>query len=211
MNNYSLKTNMILSNNTFKIINFLIRNLEPYNINQIARALDLSVGSVHKILKTLEKRNIVNIKELGNAIYYNINLNNNEAVKLGELVLIEGKNNILMENKIANIYARDLVKFDAKLIILFGSILTKKNEAKDIDVLFIIKHKEQVNEINNFCSEISKIRTKKVNPLIMLEQDFVNNLKNKNKAVQDLIKTGIILKGEDIFLRAIKNAHQKQI
>ena len=199
--------NMILPNNTFKIINFLIRNLELYNINQIARALDLSVGSVHKILKTLEKRNIVNIKELGNAIYYSINLNNNEAVKLSELVSIEGKNNILRENKIANVYAQDLVKFDAKLIILFGSILTKKNEAKDIDVLFIIKHKEQVNEINNFCLEISKIRTKKVNPLIMLEQDFVNNLKDKNKAIWDLIKNGVILKGEDIFIRAIRNAH----
>ena len=199
--------NMILPNNTFKIINFLIRNLELYNINQMARALDLSVGSVHKILKTLEKRNIVNIKELGNAIYYKINLNNNEAVKLSELVSIEGKNNILMENKIADIYAQDLVKFDAKLIILFGSILTKKNEAKDIDVLFIIKHKEQVNEINNFCLEISKIRTKKVNPLIMLEQDFVNNLKDKNKAIQDLIKNGVILKGEEIFIRAIRNAH----
>ena len=198
---------MILPNNTFKIINFLIRNLELYNINQIARALDLSVGSVHKILKTLEKRNIVNIKELGNAIYYSINLNNNEAVKLSELVSIEGKNNILRENKIANVYAQDLVKFDAKLIILFGSILTKKNEAKDIDVLFIIKHKEQVNEINNFCLEISKIRTKKVNPLIMLEQDFVNNLKDKNKAIQDLIKNGVILKGEEIFIRAIRNAH----
>ncbi|MEK6841382.1 MAG: winged helix-turn-helix domain-containing protein [Nanoarchaeota archaeon] len=198
---------MILSNNTFKIINFLIRNLELYNINQIARALDLSVGSVHKILKTLEKRNIVNIRELGNAIYYSINLNNNEAVKLSELVSIEGKNNILRENKTANVYAQDLAKFNAKLIILFGSILTKKNEAKDIDVLFIIKNKEQVNEINNFCLEISKIRTKKVNPLIMLEQDFVNNLKDKNKAIQDLIKNGIILKGEEIFIRTIKNAH----
>lgn len=199
--------NMLISNNTSKIINFLLRNLELYNINQIARALKLSVGSVHKILKILEKRDIVNIKELGNAIYYSINLNNNEAVKLSELVSIEEKNSILRENKIANIYAQDLVKFNAKLIILFGSILTKKNEAKDIDVLFVIKNKEQVKEINNFCLEISKIRTKKVNPLIMLEQDFVNNLKDKNKAIQDLIKNGIILKGEDIFIKTIKNAH----
>jgi len=207
MNNHSLIMNMLISNNTSKIINFLLRNLELYNINQIARALKLSVGSVHKILKILEKRDIVNIKELGNAIYYSINLNNNEAVKLSELVSIEEKNSILRENKIANIYAQDLVKFNAKLIILFGSILTKKNEAKDIDVLFVIKNKEQVKEINNFCLEISKIRTKKVNPLIMLEQDFVNNLKDKNKAIQDLIKNGIILKGEDIFIKTIKNAH----
>ena len=197
---------MLISNNTFKIINFLIRNLELYNINQIARALKLSVGSVHKILKILEERNMVTIKELGNAFYYSINLNNNEAVKLSELVSIEEKNNILRENKIANIYAQDLAKFNVKLIILFGSILTKKNDARDVDVLFIIKNKEQVDEVNSFCLEISKIRTKRVNPLIMLEQDFVNNLKNKDKAIQDLIKNGIILKGEDNFIRAIKNA-----
>lgn len=198
--------NMILSNNTFKIINFLIRNLELYNINQIARALKLSVGSVHKILKLLEKRNIVNIKELGNALYYNINLNNNEAIKISELVLIEDKNNILKENKIANVYAQDLEKFDVKLIILFGSILIKKDQAKDIDVLFVIKNKEQVKQVNNFCLEVSKIRTKRVDPLIMLEQDFINNIKNKNKAVIDLIKNGIILKGEDVFVKVIKNA-----
>ena len=199
--------NMILSDNTFKIINFLIRNLELYNINQIARALNLSVGSVHKILKLSEKRNIVNIKELGNAFYYSINFNNNEAIKISELVLIEDKNNILKENKVANIYAQDLEKFNAKLIILFGSILNKKDQAKDVDVLFVIRNKEQAKEVHNFCLEISKIRTKKVNPLIMLEQDFINNIKNKNKVIIELIKNGMILKGEDIFIRGIKNAH----
>ena len=75
-----------------------------------------------------------------------------------------------------------------------------------MDVLFIIKNKEQVKEVNNFCLEISKIRTKKVNPLIMLEQDFINKIKNKNKVVIDLIKNSIILKGEDTFIKGIKNA-----
>ena len=206
MNNYSLIMNMILSNNTFKIINFLIRNLELYNINQIARTLNLSIGSTHKILKLLEKRNIVNIKGLGNALYYSINFNNNEAIKISELILIEDKNNILKENKIANIYAQDLEKFDAKLIILFGSILIKKDQAKDVDVLFVIKNKKQIKDVNNFCLDISKIRTKKVNTLIMLEQDLVNNIKNKNKVVIDLIKNGVILKGEDVFIKGIKNA-----
>ena len=190
-------------------MNFLIRNLEQYNINQISRILDLSVGSAHKILKTLEKRSIADIEELGNAIYHTLNFNNNETIRLSELVLIEDKNNILRNNKIANIYAQDLEKFDAKLIILFGSILTKKNEAKDVDVLFIVKNKKQIKDVNEFCLEISKIRTKKVNPLIMLEEDFIYNLIHKNKAIIDLIKNGVTLKGEGVLIKAIKNAHKK--
>lgn len=190
-------------------MNFLIRNLEPYNINQISRILNLSVGSVHKILKTLEKRYIVNIKELGNAIYYSLNFNNNEVIKLSELVLIEEKEDILKNNKTANVYAQDLSKFDAKLIILFGSILTKKNEANDVDVLFIVKNERQVKEVNKFCLDISKIRTKKVNLLVMLEEDFIKNLINKNKVIIDLIKNGVSLKGEEILIKAIKNAHKK--
>ena len=209
MNNYSLLMNMILSKNTLKIMNFLIRNLEQYNINQISKMLNLSVGSVHKILKTLEHRNIVNVKELGNAIYYGLNFNNNEALKISELVLIEDKNNILKENKTANIYAQDLSKFDSKLTILFGSILTKKDEAKDVDVLFIIKNEKQIKEVNKFCLEMSKIRTKKVNHLIMLKEDFIKNLINKNKAIIDLIKNGVTIKGEEVFIKAIKNARKE--
>ena len=67
----------------------------------------------------------------------------------------------------------------------------------------------QINEISKFCLEISKIRTKKVNHLIMLEKDFTINLVNENRAIIDLIKNCIILKGEEIFIKAIKNARKK--
>ena len=177
-----------------------------YNINQIARALNISVGSAHKILKSLKERGIVNAKELGNAIYYNLNFNNESERILSVIVLMEDKNDRLDKNKLAKVYASDLEKFDARLIILFGSILNKKEQAKDVDVLFIIKNKEQVEEVNKFCLEISKIRPKNIHPLILLEQDFVNNLKNKKKAIIDLVKEGIILKGKDIFIKCIKNA-----
>ena len=83
---------MVLVNNTFKILNFLIRNLDLYNINQIARNLDLSVGSVHKILKSLESRDLVKAKEIGNALYYTMNFQNIEAMKYSELILIWDKN-----------------------------------------------------------------------------------------------------------------------
>ena len=197
---------MIQNNNTFKILSLLIRDIEPYNINQIARTLKISVGSAHKILKNLEGRNIVNVKELGNALYYSLNLDNNEAVKSSELVLIEDKNKILKENATARIYALDLEKYEAKCIVLFGSILSKEEKANDVDVLFIIKNKEKTSRVNKFCLEISKTRTKNIHPLIMLEQDFTSNIKMRNKTILDIVKKCAVLRGEDVFIKAIKNA-----
>lgn len=197
--------NMVTNNKT-KILNFLLRNTNQYNINEIAKILKLSVGSVHKILKSLEERKILNLKQLGNASYYNLNLNNIETIKYCELLLIEEKNSLLENNKTAKIYVSDLEKYDTKMSILFGSILNKEDQAKDVDVLFIIKNKKQITEINNFCLEIAKIRTKKVNPLIMEEKDLIFNIKNKNNVILDILKKGIILKGEDLFIKSIKNA-----
>lgn len=198
--------NMIRIDNTTRILSFLLRNLEQYNINQIARALDLSVGSAHKILKTLEENNIINAKELGNAKYYSLNFENYEALKYCELILTEEKNSLLKENKTAKVYAQDLERYNAEVIVLFGSVLSKEEQARDIDVLFIIKNKKEIENINKLCLEISKIRTKKINPLIMLKEDLTQNIKNKNKATIEIIKKGIVLKGEENFVKSIKNA-----
>ena len=198
--------NMIRIDNTTRILSFLLRNREQYNINQIARALDLSVGSAHKILKTLEENSVINAKELGNAKYYSLNFENHEALKYCELILTEEKNNLLKENKTAKVYAQDLERYNAEIIILFGSVLSKEEQARDIDVLFIIKNKKEIKDINKLCLEISKIRTKKINPLIMLKEDLTQNIKNKNKATIEIIKNGIVLKGEENFVKSIKNA-----
>ncbi len=196
----------MIGKGTLKILNLILRSADLYNINQIARNLKLSVGGVHKTLKNWEEKGIVNAKELGNAIYYTLNFNNKEAIKLCELILIEEKNKLLKENKTARVYIQDLEKYPAKCILLFGSLLLREEQAQDVDTLFIIKNKKEIKTVNEFCLSLSKIRTKKVNPIIMLESDLTRNIKAQNKAIMEIVKAGIVLKGEEIFVKAIKNA-----
>ena len=61
-------------------------------------------------------------------------------------------------------------------------------------------------EVNDFCLELSKIRTKPVVPLILKKQDLIKELKNRKEAILSLIKESIILKGESVFVEVIKNA-----
>ena len=79
----------MIPKNTKKIILFLLRNLELFNINQISKILKISVGSAFKILKELEKNNFVISTNLGNAKFYQINLNNEETLKWCEILLSE--------------------------------------------------------------------------------------------------------------------------
>jgi len=190
----------MIPKNIKKIILYLLRNLDLVNINQISKNLDISVGSAFKILKKLEESNITTYQNLGNAKFYQINLNNNESVKLGELLLLEEKRNLKGYSKL---YSEELQKFPkAELIILFGSVLNNK-EFNDVDVLFITN---KPKEVTKFCLNISKIRTKPVVPLILKKEDLIKEIKNKKEVILDIIKKGVVIKGEDIFLEVIKNA-----
>lgn len=192
----------MIPKNTAKIITFLMRNQREtgYNINQIAKDVKVSVGSAFKILKGLEKNKIVCVQNIGNASYYTLNLDNKETINICELLLLEEKRNL---SGYAKLYSDSLQNFDkAELIILFGSILTNK-DFNDVDVLFVTNNAKEVNE---FCLELSKIRTKPVVPLILKKEDMIKELKNRKEVILSIIKAGVVLKGESSFIEVIKNA-----
>ena len=193
----------MIPKNTAVIIMYLLKNIEElgYNINQIAKRNKISVGSAFKILKDLEKDGIIIKKEISNASHYKLNFDNLETIKLCELLLLAEKRDLRGH---AKIYAEDIIKFkDAEMIIIFGSVLRGK-EFNDVDVLFLTN---QTKKINNFCLEISKVRIKPVVPLIIKQEDLIKAMKNKKEAILGMIKEGIVLKGESIFMEVIKNVN----
>ena len=194
----------MIPKNTKKIILYLLRNLELVNINQISKKLNISVGSAFKILKDLEKNSIVLSSNLGNAKFYQINLNNKETIKWCEILLSEERRNLKGYSKI---YAEEIQKFEhSELIILFGSVLTNK-DFNDVDVLFITN---KPKEVTKFCLNLSKIRTKPVVPLILKKEDLTKEIKNKKEVVLNILKTGIILSGESVFIEVLKNVKQQR-
>ncbi len=193
----------MISKNTSRVLLYLLRNIDEfgYNINQIAKLNKISVGSAFKILKELEKNKIIIKKEISNASHYKLNLENPETTKLCELLLLTEKRNL---KGYAKLYADEIIKFkDAEMIIIFGSVLREK-EFNDVDVLFIT---DQTKKINNFCLEISKVRTKPVVPLIMKQEDLITAMKKRKDAILSMMKEGIVLRGESIFVETMKNVN----
>ena len=194
---------MNISKNTNKVIDFLLRNIGKvgFNVNQLSKNIKISVGSAHKILHGLKKEEIVIITDMKSSIYYKLNLNNPDTIDICKLILRENKKHLPSYIKI---YVEEIEKFkEAEIIILFGSILDKK-DFNDVDVLFITN---KIKEVNLFCNEISKIRTKPINPLIMKLDDFTKNIKNKNNVILEIINKGVIINGEERYMVVLKNAN----
>ena len=193
----------MIPKNTAMVVMFLLRNTDKfgYNINQIAKLNKISVGSAFKILKELEKDKLIIKNEISNASHYTLNFDNPETTKLCELLLLAEKRSL---KGYAKLYADDIIKFkDAEMVVIFGSVLRGK-DFNDVDVLFITN---QVKKVNNFCLEISKVKTKPVVPLIMKQEDLIKALKQKKEAIINLMKEGIVVKGESVFLEVVKNVN----
>jgi predicted nucleotidyltransferase len=193
----------MITKNTNKILLFLLKDLSVigYNINQIAKETKISLGSAFKILKELEKKNIINKKNISNGSYYKINFNFESQI-LFELILINERKN--QENKI-KIYINEISKYiDSELILLFGSILKNENY-NDVDVMFIT---DNTKKVLDFCLNISKIRTKPIVPFILKKEDLIEELKKQNQTIINIIKNSIIIKGEKKFLEVIQNVQQ---
>jgi DNA-binding Lrp family transcriptional regulator len=191
--------------NFTKIVEFLFRSIpNKFNVNQISRELKISVGSAYKILKSLEKKGVLVSQQIGNGIYYVLNLDNKEAENITELVLIESRNKSLSKNSHALIYAKDLKDAEklSKAIILFGSILSSK-DTKDVDVLFIID-KGESRAVEDFCIRLSNLRPKSVNPMLMTMADFTANIGKQDKVITDILRKGVILFGEDVLINTLR-------
>jgi predicted nucleotidyltransferase len=107
----------------------------------------------------------------------------------------------------ASLYAKDLEAYaGAEMILLFGSLINSTT-FNDIDVLFIAKDHEKVLR---FCQELTVIRSKPFNPLIVSKTDVITALKQRKPAMVSAFQNGIVIKGEKTFIEVIAHARKKQ-
>ena len=81
--------------------------------------------------------------------------------------------------------------------------MTNSKQANDIDLLIIPK-KKSFKEIEIEILEIQKVQPKKIHAIQLTNEEFYKEIKNKNKAYLDAIKKGIVLFGQDNFIKQME-------
>jgi len=175
-----------------EIIKILFKDfLTPHNSRTISKLIGISHAGAFKILKKLEKREIVVPKRIGNAVIYSLNAKNPIVSKEVELALI-------IEAKNFERWSEDFKELGNKVnfLILFGSILRNEKEAKDIDLL-IVAEKKNFKYIEKIIGARKRISNKRIHALIQTSDNFKSDVDKGNKTMIEILKKGIVLFGQE--------------
>ena len=189
----------ITSNEMMFVLNILKSPAMEYNSNSMAKVLGISRMGALKIAKKLEKEGIIILKELGKARFYKLNIDSDYVREYLKFLL---KREAEQAHPYVKVWIEDIRKIkSADAAILFGSVLRKYKEARDIDVLLIIEPKKY-KKVQKEIKEIDKLNTKKIHPMYQTKEDIIRNLKKGDKPLISAMK-GIVAFGEDIIIDAI--------
>ena len=187
-----------------KIMLVLFKNFSiKHTITSLAKELNLSRVWIWKILKKLEVEKYILIESVGSGktstSIIKINWDNLLVDKTLALYLTEESIN----QRRWRINFAELER-EIDFFIIYGSIINSPNQANDIDVLGITK-KNKFVRIQKIFDNIQKTESKKIHIINFTASEFRKELKDGNKAFIDAINKGIILFGQENFVKFMKN------
>jgi len=177
---------------------------EGHNINQLARLSGVNVATMHRMLKEMEKENLVLKKISGNNVFYRPNLRNSAMLKYCELSSIERRKKFLLKHpgfygKIKNLEDK------TECAVLFGSFARNEKRPADIDILLLSGREMNVKLLER------EMRKSDISPLYMEFPEFVEKLKKKNKVLLEIMRDGVVLFRESRYWELLKRALDEQV
>ena len=188
-----------------KILAILLKQFSPnWTITSLAKEVNLSRVGIWKALKKLEKEKLINLTQLGSG------KTNTTIIKLNwQNPILEKKLSLILTEEASN-YPRWVNNFNklenlTDFIVLYGSILHSPKEANDIDILEVVNNKKAFLKIEKEIQEIQKTQMKKIHSESFTKSEFKEELKKPNKIFMDALKKGVVLFGQEKFIKFIRD------
>ena len=184
-----------------KILKILLKDFTTkHTITSLSKEINVSRVGMWKVLKKLEKEKLVVLSPIGmgKTSTFIISLNWDNPLTEKNLALI------LTEDALKN--QRFLINFaelknKVDFLIVYGSIIHSPKEANDIDILGIVSNRNKFLDIEESIKKIQKTQIKRIHALNFTQIEFKQELKKPNKVFIDAIKKGIILFGQEKFIK----------
>lgn len=193
--------NIQLTKNEAEVVLQILKNPErDFNANNISKVIGITSMGALKIMKNLEQNDILTSRKIGNYTIYKINLKNEYAFQFVKFLLIREAQ---QSSNYVKRWVTELRKIkEAESAILFGSVLTKEEGARDMDVLFILK-KNNFDALKKEINKLNELNEKNIHPIYQTTTDLKKNIIKEDRVILNAIK-GIVAFGEDKFISLIK-------
>jgi|SRR3989344_183287 len=194
-----------IKNSHKDVLLLLLKNLaEAQTASSISKELDMSRWGIWKILRKLERDELIKIEPTGKG-------------KTSTYIIKLNWNNILVERTLSLYLAQESIKYNrwvsnfsqlennVDFLILFGSILHSPKQANDIDILSVASKKSKFAKNDNLIFKIQETLDKKIHYICLTPNELRKELKKSNKPYLESIKKGFILFGQEKFVKFIKD------
>ncbi len=194
----------MLTANEKKVIKYLLVNFNlDKSINEVAKDCHLSPNGAFKILRKLEKENILHQKNVANIKAFKVSCNSSKARHTLELAFMDK-----IEGRLEHRY-QDLLPLQqvVKICIAFGSYITEKKSPDDLDLIIVI-NKEEFSDYKKKLAEIQELIPVKIHDVLQTKTDFINNMHRDNKVIKKALQEGIVLWGYEPLIEVLFNVCQ---
>ncbi len=191
-------------NNEDRILKVFLKQFSVnWTITLLFKEINMSRVGTWKVLKKLKEDKLIIIYSIGKG-------------KTSTFILKLNWENPVLEKRLSLILAKEALKYQRwisnfgeleslnEFVILYGSILHSPKEASDIDILGIVFNKNNFLDIEKRIKKIQKTQIKEIHLENFTKSEFKDELKKPNKVFIDAIKKGIILFGQEKFIKFIK-------
>ncbi len=175
-----------------------------WTITFLAKEIYMSRVGIWKALKILETKKLIFLSPMGegktSTFSISLNWENPLLEKTLSLILTE---DALKNQRWLNDFAELENRVD--FLIIYGSIIHSPKEANDLDILGVVSNKNNFVHIEETIQKIQKIQIKKIHSENFTQTEFKSEIKKPNKVFIDSIKKGVVLFGQEEFIKFIKN------
>ena len=189
-----------------KIITVLLKDFSIHTATSLSKELKMSRQGTWKILKKLEKDEFIILEQIGKGKTSTQRIKLNWDNEVLEKTLALSLAQEALQNQRWKFNFADL-KSEVDFLILYGSILHSPGGANDVDVIGVAKEKK-LAKIGSIILNIQGIQAKKIHSINLTQKEFKQELEKPNKAYLDAIKKGVILFGQENFIKFIKGLHR---
>ena len=188
-----------------RIVLLLLKDFSTmHTITSIGRELGMTRSGIWKVLMKLKKEDYITLEttEEKSLLLPKLNLRNELMGKYLDFALSkEAKEH---ERWVFN-FAE--VKEHVSFFIIYGSVLKSYAKAKDIDVIGIIPDKKSFKKLHESLDKAQKSESKRIHSINFTQSEFREELLKPNKAFIDAVKAGIVLFGQEEFIKFMKKLH----
>lgn len=186
------------------ILRILLKDIaKKHTITSLSEEIGIGRSGIWKALKRLESKNLINLTPIGKGktSAYEITLNWKNPLVERTLAMILTKDALKQEKWRYNFKE---LENQVDFLILFGSVLHSPKEANDIDILNLVD-KKNFTKIDKIVRDVQITQNKKIHAIDVTKKELKEELNDKNKAYLDAFKRGIVLFGQEDFIKFIKS------